>query len=157
MALRDERPLTSTSGVILTKSPRTIQSKPRPSSLEGENTQEETKEVTGMPNPAKQKGDRLERAVTHLFNAQNIKAEKVPLSGAVANYPGDANIWIDGKKWILECKSRKEFKTLYGWLENRDALILKGDRQPALICLPLDSFLKLIADQSKHDDARGEA
>lgn len=97
-----------------------------------------------MPNPAKQKGDRLERAVTSLFNASGIKAEKVPLSGAVATHPGDVNIWLDGKKWVLECKSRKEFKTLHGWLENRDALILKGDRMPALMVLPLERFLELI-------------
>jgi Holliday junction resolvase len=109
-----------------------------------------------MSNPAKQKGDRLERAVTSLFNASSIKAQKVPLSGAIATHPGDVNIWLDGKKWVLECKSRKEFKTLYGWLENRDALILKGDRQPALMVLPLERFLELIADQTELDDARGE-
>jgi Holliday junction resolvase len=97
-----------------------------------------------MPNRAKQKGDRLERAVTSLFNASGIKAEKVPLSGAVATHPGDVNIWINGQKMVLECKSRKEFKTLYGWLENRDALVLKGDRQPALIVLPLEVFLRLL-------------
>jgi hypothetical protein len=94
----------------------------------------------------KQKGARLEHAVVKIFQSFGIKAEKVPLSGVLwKTHPGDVNVHFDtGPHQVLECKSRKQFSTLYGWLENRSLLVLKGDRKPALMVLPLEDFLKLL-------------
>jgi Holliday junction resolvase len=89
----------------------------------------------------KAKGDRLERAVVNLLKAHGLEAHRVPLSGSVAGYPGDVVVKLADREWILECKSRKEFKTLYGWLEQRDALILKGDRREPLVVMRLQDLL----------------
>lgn len=38
----------------------------------------------------------------------------------------------------IECKARADgFRELYGWLEDRDILIVKADRQPPLVVLRL--------------------
>ncbi len=91
----------------------------------------------------KRKGDRLERAVVNLFRAHDIDAHRVPLSGSVKGYPGDVVVKLPQGDLCLECKSRKEFKTIYSWLGEKDGLILKGDRQPALVVLRLEDLLKL--------------
>jgi hypothetical protein len=98
----------------------------------------------------RRKGDRLERAIVNLFKAHGIEAHRVPLSGSVEGYPGDvvANLPPLGKV-TLECKSRKEFKTIYSWLEEKHGLILRGDRRPALVVLPLEDLLRLLGSGPK--------
>ncbi|WP_240876885.1 hypothetical protein [Shimazuella soli] len=40
--------------------------------------------------------------------------------------------------FVWECEVRSDgFKLLYGWLENKDALVLKADRKEWLVVLPL--------------------
>jgi hypothetical protein len=46
----------------------------------------------------------------------------------------------------FECKSRKDFKTLYGWLGPHDGLVLKADRRDTLVLLKLDDFIRLVSD-----------
>lgn len=92
----------------------------------------------------RQKGDRLERAVVNQLQAAGLAAKRVPLSGSVQGYPGDVSVTLAGRELCVEVKSRKDFKTLYGWLENRDALILKADRKDPLLVLRLDDVLELI-------------
>jgi hypothetical protein len=83
----------------------------------------------------KQKGDRFER-----WFAKKIGGERVPLSGALGGkYVGD----VTGLNLTWECKSRKDaFKTYYKWLEKVDALVIKSDRQEALVVIPLQKFLE---------------
>lgn len=92
----------------------------------------------------KQKGDRLERLVVSLLRAHGLDAKRVPLSGSAAGYPGDVSVTLAGHELCLECKSRKDFTTLYGWLEHRDALILKGDRKDALLVVRLKDALEVL-------------
>lgn len=92
----------------------------------------------------RQKGDRLERAVVQLLKAHGVEAKRVPLSGAAAGYPGDVVVNALGREVVLECKSRANFKTLYGWLEGKDALILKADRQAPLVVVRLSDVLELL-------------
>lgn len=92
----------------------------------------------------KQKGDRLERLVVSLLKARGVDAKRVPLSGSAAGYPGDVFVKLGGRELTLECKSRADFRTLYGWLEGRDALVLKGDRKAPLVVLKLQDVLDLL-------------
>ncbi len=93
----------------------------------------------------RRKGDRLERELVKLLEAAGIPAKRVPLSGSARGYPGDITATLPGLGEVcLECKSRKDFATLYGWLECRDGLILKADRKEALVVLRLADFLKVL-------------
>lgn len=92
----------------------------------------------------KQKGDRLERATVQLLRAHGIDAKRVPLSGSAAGYPGDVVAKLGGRDLTLECKSRRDFSTLYGWLDERDGLILKADRKDPLLVVRLEDMLELI-------------
>ena len=89
----------------------------------------------------RQKGDRLERAVVKQLQDVGLDAKRVPLSGSAKGYPGDVSVRLLGRELTLECKSRADFKTLYGWLENRDALILKANRKTPLLVVRLDDAL----------------
>jgi hypothetical protein len=91
----------------------------------------------------RRKGDRLERAVVKQLQAAGLGAKRVPLSGSAAGYPGDVCVELAGRELTLECKSRRDFATLYGWLTGRDALILKGDRKDPLLVVRLSSALEL--------------
>jgi Holliday junction resolvase len=92
----------------------------------------------------RQKGDRLEREVVKLLQAAGVPARRVPLSGSIAGYPGDVVVTVAGRDHVLECKSRRDFATLYAWLERRDAVILKADRKEPLMVLRLSDFLKAL-------------
>ena len=95
-----------------------------------------------MPGKApKQKGNRLEREAVKLLIAAGIQAKRVPLSGSVKGFESDVIITVSGRDFRFECKSRKEFKTLYGWLQGNAGLILKGDYKEPLLVLPLDTAL----------------
>jgi Holliday junction resolvase len=96
----------------------------------------------------RQKGDRLERAVVLLLRAHGLDAKRVPLSGSAKDYPGDVVVTVAGRDHVLECKSRKDFKTLHAWLEHRDALVLKGDRREHLVVLRLADLLNALQSEA---------
>ena len=91
----------------------------------------------------RQKGDRLERAVVRTLQEAGVDAKRVPLSGSAAGYPGDVVATLAGRELTLECKARKA-SPLYGWLADRDALIVKADRQEPLVALRLEDLLNLL-------------
>jgi Holliday junction resolvase len=88
---------------------------------------------------ARQKGNRLERAVARLLQDAGLGAERVPLSGAAGgSYAGDLTVPILGRDLVVEAKARANgFAQLYAWLEGRDILIVRADRRDALVVLPL--------------------
>ncbi len=95
-----------------------------------------------MPNRSKQKGSRFEREVIHVAESLGIKAHRIPLSGAVSDYPGDVS--IAGR--LCECKKRH--KTI-AFLEKNlkpgiDALIIGTDRERSLVVVKLEDWLKLL-------------
>ncbi len=96
----------------------------------------------------RRKGDRLEREIVKRLEAAGIPAKRVPLSGSARGYPGDVLATMAGRDHVLECKSRRDFATLYTWLEHRDGLILKADRKEALMVLRLADFLKVLGGLS---------
>ncbi len=96
----------------------------------------------------KRKGDRLEREIVKRLTEGGVHAKRVPLSGAAKDYPGDVVAELPGLGEVcLECKARADFKTLYGWLEHRDGLILKGDRKEPLAVFRLSDLLKLMSTE----------
>lgn len=88
---------------------------------------------------SKQKGDRAERAIVRYLQAQGFTAERVPLSGAAGgSYLGDLKVSLLGVDRVAEVKHHANgFRQLYGWLENRDILIVRADRREPLVILPL--------------------
>ena len=96
------------------------------------------------------KGRRLETWMVHAFAAVGITAKRQPLSGAYGTSTGNDDLCGDvvaqvgGEPMRFECKHRANgFKTLEGWIEKHDGLLIKRDRQPPMVVLKWDTFAKL--------------
>jgi hypothetical protein len=89
--------------------------------------------MTGSPAP--RKGNRLERALVRLLQAHGFDAARVPLSGtAGGRFSGDLAVPVLGRDLCVEVKARAAgFRELYSWLDRRDVLIVKADRQEPLV------------------------
>ncbi len=92
----------------------------------------------------RRKGNRVEREVLALLREAGLEAKRVPLSGSAPDYPGDLEVEVPGLGRVLvEVKARKRL-ALEAWLEGRGLLVLKPDRKPPLVVLPLEGLLALI-------------
>ena len=94
--------------------------------------------MTGGRAP-RRKGQRLERVLVRLLQARGFAAERMPLSGAAGGrFSGDVVIPLMGRDLCVEVKARADgFRELYCWLNGRDVLIVKADRQEPLVVLRL--------------------
>ena len=63
----------------------------------------------------------------------------MPLSGAVGGrFAGDIVLPLMGRDLCVEVKARADgFRELYSWLNERDVLIVKADRQEPLVVVRL--------------------
>ena len=92
----------------------------------------------------KRKGARVEREVLTALREAGLEARRVPLSGSAPDYPGDLEVDLPGLGRVLvEVKARKRL-ALEAWLEGRGLLVLKPDRRPPLVVLPLEALLRLV-------------
>jgi hypothetical protein len=99
------------------------------------------------------KGDRIERQIVALHTALGVKAERVPLSGAVRyqGNGGDLDIYAFGQAaapFVGEVKARgngEGFATLERWLGDSDVLFLRRDRAEPIIVLPLRIWARLLS------------
>jgi Holliday junction resolvase len=84
---------------------------------------------------SRDKGARAERAIVRLLQGQGIMAEKI--SGMYK--PGaDLRVPLMGRDLCVEVKARADgFRELYCWLNGRDVLIVKADRQEPLVVVRL--------------------
>jgi Holliday junction resolvase len=84
---------------------------------------------------SRDKGNRTERAIVRLLQAQGIAATKI--SGLYK--PGaDIRMPLLGTDRAVEVKARADgFRELYKWLNKRDILIVKSDRQEPLVVVRL--------------------
>lgn len=99
------------------------------------------------------KGNRFERSAVNIFKAFGIPAQRVPLSGATDYAKGDVELVLHGKTYRAECKARGTgFKQIYSWLDGNDVLIIKADRQPALVVIPIEEFCTLHNQGGGPDD-----
>ena len=87
------------------------------------------------------KGARTERSIVNALKASGIAAVRVPLSGAVGGrFAGDIVLPLMGRDLCVEVKARADgFRELYSWLDQRDVLIVKADRQEPLVVVRLSS------------------
>ena len=82
---------------------------------------------------SRDKGARTERAIVRLLKAQGIAATKISRGWCAG---ADLCLPILGVDRAVEVKCRAAgFRELYDWLNDRDVLILKADRQEPLVVL----------------------
>jgi hypothetical protein len=88
---------------------------------------------------SRRKGARTERSIVNALQAKSIAAVRVPLSGAAGGrFTGDIVLPLMGGDLCVEVKARADgFRELYCWLNGRDVLIVKADRQEPLVIAPL--------------------
>jgi Holliday junction resolvase len=105
-----------------------------------------------MGKPSRDKGARCEREIVAAHRELGIKAERVPLSGAVRYRDNGADVDIyafgqDAAPLVCEIKARASgegFRTLERWLSDADALFLRRDRAEPLIVLPWRTWRRLV-------------
>jgi Holliday junction resolvase len=85
------------------------------------------------------KGARTERSIVNALKASGIATVRVPLSGAVGGrFSGDIVRPLLGRDLCVEVKARADgFRELYRWLDRRNVLIVKADRQEPLVIVRL--------------------
>ncbi len=99
-----------------------------------------------MTNPSKRKGSAFELEVVRVLQDCGIAAAaKTPLSGALGGkFSGDIDCPVRGVDKKLECKRRaRAFSTLYGWMGDNYALVVRYDRTEPLVILRLRDFAEL--------------
>jgi Holliday junction resolvase len=98
-----------------------------------------------VAHPSKRKGDGFELEVVHFLQAAGIAAEKIPLSGAVGgSFSGDIAVPVRGVDRKLECKRRaRAFGTLYKFMGNNFALVLRDNHTEPLVLMRLADFVDL--------------
>ena len=97
---------------------------------------------------SRSKGARTERSIVNALQANGIAAVRVPLSGAVGGrFAGDIMLPFMGRVLCVEVKPRAAgFRELYSWLDRRDVLIVKADRQEPLVVVRLSLAAQIAED-----------
>jgi len=96
-----------------------------------------------MSNVSRRKGARVENDVPRKLNHHGIPARKI---SRMYQSGHDIDAVVRGQTLRVEVKSRAQgFGTIYNWLTDRDVLIVKADRKPALVVLPLDLAAQLVS------------
>jgi hypothetical protein len=113
-----------------------------------------------MGKASRDKGLRRERAIVEIHQKSGLRAERVPLSGAL-RYRGngaDVDLYVRGPAPLkAEVKARGEgsgFRTLERWLGDNDALFLVRDRAEPLVVLPLRIWLGVACRSARADADR---
>jgi hypothetical protein len=84
---------------------------------------------------SRDKGNRTERAIVCVLQAHGLAATKI---GGMYKPGADINMLLLGVDRAVEVKCRAEgFRELYSWLNKRDFVIVKADRQEPLVVLRL--------------------
>lgn len=95
---------------------------------------------------SRDKGNRTERAIVRLLQERGLAGERVPLSGAArGRFGGDISVPALGRDLRGEAKCRGNgFNRLYDWLEGHDFLVLRADRKPLLVVVPLELAAEIV-------------
>jgi Holliday junction resolvase len=93
------------------------------------------------------KGARVERGIVAALQAAGLAAVRVPLSGAAGGrFSGDVIMPLAGRDLCFEVMARADgFRKLYDWLQGRDVLIVKADRQEPLVVVRLSMAAEIAA------------
>ena len=94
---------------------------------------------------SRDKGLRGERSLVNLLRGYGFEAERVPLSGAAGGqFTGDLRVQVGDRSLSCELKVRADgFKQLYDWLGGNDCLVVKADRKPPVLVIPLPVAVRL--------------
>jgi Holliday junction resolvase len=100
---------------------------------------------------SRDKGNRAERWLVNLLQEHGLAAERVPFSGSAGgSYLGDLTVPLLGFDRTVEVKCRAAgFRQLYQWLEQRDVLVIKADRQHAIVVLPIRLAIEIAAEAER--------
>jgi len=103
-----------------------------------------------MPAHSRRKGLRIEQEVVNLLKGAGLDAERVPLSGqSGGSFSGDVRVRLRGEDFVAEVKCRATgFRQIYGWLKAAELLVIRADREAALVVVPLDTFTRLLGHPS---------
>ncbi|WP_025886518.1 putative PDDEXK endonuclease [Asaia prunellae] len=110
-----------------------------------------------MGKASRDKGARVERKIVALHTEAGVRAERVPLSGAMKfrnTASTDVDVYArgpDGAPFVCEVKARANgegFATLERWLGQADALFLVRDRQQPMVVLPWDRWLEMLGGKA---------
>ena len=102
-------------------------------------------------NKFKDKGSRVELEIVNRLLEAGIPAHRIPLSGAVKEYPGDV---LCAGNIRLEIKARANgegFAVLERWLGDNDALVLRRDRKTPIVAMTWDVFESLLVAYIRKD------
>jgi Holliday junction resolvase len=90
---------------------------------------------------SRRKGARVERELARQLQDNGFAAEKISRAWT----PGhDISLPLLGRDLRVEVKSRKEFKTLQGYIDKgADLVLLKPDRCKPLVLLPWDLAMEI--------------
>ena len=96
---------------------------------------------------SRDKGNRTERAIVRLLQEHGLAGERIPLSGSAGgSFCGDITVPALGRDLRGEAKCRGNgFGRLYDWLEGVDFLVLRADRKPLLVVIPLKLAAEIVA------------
>lgn len=106
-----------------------------------------------MGKASRDKGARREREIVELHREIGVRAERVPLSGAMKfrnTEKTDVDVYARGQDlapFVTEVKARASgegFVTLERWLGENDALFVVRDRAPPLVVLPWARWVELL-------------
>ena len=82
--------------------------------------------------------------MVHALQRAGLADERVPLSGQLPGFKGDAPVPVSGVDRKLQCRSRRRsFTSLYDGLEGHFAVVVRDDGRDALVVLPLEAFAAL--------------
>jgi len=92
-----------------------------------------------MGKASRDKGNREERLLVKFLQGHGFGAERVPLSGAAGGrFSSDVTVPFLGLDRRIEVKVREHgFAQIYDWLEGNDFLVVRSDRNPPLVVMPL--------------------
>jgi Holliday junction resolvase len=104
------------------------------------------------------KGLRVEREIVNAHTDAGIRAERVPLSGAMhyQGNAGDIDVYPRGRDApiIGEVKARKNgagFATLEKWMGDCDFLVLKRNNAPPMVAVPWHIWVELLGGKISDD------
>lgn len=112
--------------------------------------QKKASEVSKRGKRAKRKGYTGENEVVKLLEKYNIKAERIPLSGALKSekYSCDVMCQIGDKAKRIEVKRRKSgLKTLQKWLnedKHSNYVFFREDFGDWLVVMPIHEWIELV-------------
>jgi hypothetical protein len=103
----------------------------------------------------KRKGVRAERKLVLQLLELGLTCARVPFSGAIGGaWSGDIELELLHRICKAEVKARRQFNTLHEWISGADLLILKADRQPPLVVLPVRLFAELACTAARESELR---